>query len=133
MPLPSPSPSAVDVFGWLAALWTKERPTGTPPVFMMHRFLASDRLLANAARATQLLRDPDLIFGTWQALLPRDRRGAPRLAYIAPKKSPAAEELVTRMQRTLAQSRRDVEDILEIVTLLGQDAELYCEYGIERL
>src|SRR4051812_4400329 len=93
--LPEAEASPTDLFGWLHAIWTKERPKGTPPTFMMHRFLASDRMLADVARELQLLREPDLIFGTWQAYLPKDK-GAPKLQYVVPKKLPAEEALVTR-------------------------------------
>lgn len=123
-------PSPTDVFGWLNAIFTKERPRGTPPTFMMHRFIASDRIYASVARELQLLRNPDLIFGCWQALLPKDK-GAPRFGYVVAKKPPAEEELVTRMRTVLAESRETAEDMLSLAKLGGAEAALYAEFGIE--
>lgn len=120
-----------DLFGWLNAMFTKARPAGTPPTYMMHRFLASDRDLAPAARWLQLqVREPDLVFRVWQGLLPKER-GAPRFQYVAAKKPPKEEALVTRLCSVLAESRRTVEAMLEVVKAAGQLSELYDELGME--
>lgn len=123
-------PSPVDLFGWLDAIYTKVTPKGTPPTFMLHRFLASEKDYAEAARELQLLRQPDLIFGCWQALLPRDKK-APRFTYVVPKKPPAEEALTARMRVVLAESRSTVEDMLVIAKLCGAEAKLYEEFGID--
>ena len=117
---------------WLDALWTKRRPEGTPPTFMMHRFLASNRDYALFARYLQLdlRREPDLIFGTWQALLPKER-GAPRLSYVVAKKRPEAEALTTRMQQVLGESRVVAEEMQALVVLTGREQELYIFFGVE--
>lgn len=124
-------PSPTDVFGWLNAIFTKETPRGTPPTFMMHRFIASDRMYASVARELQLLRQPDLIFGTWQALLPKDS-GAPRFSYVVPKKPPAEEALAARMRVVLSESRDTVEQMIELAKLAGAEEALYVEFGIEQ-
>jgi hypothetical protein len=123
-------PSSTDLFGWIDALYSKKMPDGTPPTYMMHRFLASDRDLADVARVLQLeLREPMLIFKTWQALLPKGR--APRFNYIAAKKPPAEEELVTKMRSVLSEKRETVETMIEMVRLSGRLDELYIEFGIK--
>lgn len=124
-------PSPTDVFGWLDAIFTKATPRGTPPTFMMHRFLASDRIYASVARELQLLRFPEMIFSCWQTLLPKES-GAPRLGYVAPKKAPAEELLVSRMREVLAESRQTVEGMVAVAKLAGAEAELYAEFGVER-
>lgn len=123
---------AADLFVWLGALYTKEKPEGTPPIFLMHRFMASDRTLAIAARClqTDLKRaEPAITFAVWQALLPRGR--APRFAYIAPKKLPAAEALTKRMEQVLGERRVVVEEMQSIITQAGRESELYIHFGIE--
>src|SRR6266545_1554996 len=85
------------LFGFLDALWTKRVPEGTPPMFMLHRFLAADRELAEACRVVgREVRDPVLAFRTWQGLLPV-ARGAPRLAYVAAKRPPGMAALAARV------------------------------------
>jgi hypothetical protein len=123
---------ATDLFTWLDALWTKARPEGTPPIFIMHRFLAADRDLAPAARYLQLdlKREPTVAFRVWQGLLPKGR-GAPRLAYVAPKKGPEAEALTIRMVQVLGERRTVVEEMQAIVTQAGHAEELYWYFGIE--
>ena len=124
-------PSTTDLFGWLDAVWTKAMPDGTPPTFMMHRFLASERDFADVARWLQLeVRDPLLVFKTWQAFTPKGR-GAPRLQYVAAKRLPAEEELVSRMKVTLAESRRTVEEMISVIAAAGQLSALYAEFGVE--
>ena len=122
----------VNLFTWLDALWNKSHPEGIPPIYMMHRFLAADRTLAPAARTLQseLRREPDLVFGTWQALLPKGP-GAPRLAYTAPKKPPAAEALTIRMMQVLNERRTVVEEMQALITQAGKETELYIHFGIE--
>lgn len=124
--------ATTDLFSWLDALWNKTQPEGAPPIYMMHRFLAAERDLAIAARYLQvdLAREPALVFATWQALLPNSAR-APRLAYVAPKKPKAAEALTQRMMHVLAESRRVVEEMQELIELAGRGAELYIHFGVE--
>lgn len=120
-----------DLFTWLDGLWTKQTPEGVPPVYMMHRFLASDPQFATVARELQQhVREPGIVFRTWQALLPRGS-GAPRLSYIAAKKGAAAEELVTRMVAVLAERRSVVESMLRIAETAGRAAALYREFGVQ--
>lgn len=123
--------STTDLFGWFDALYTKQTPGGTPPTYMMHRFMASDKDLAQFARVLQVqLREPMLIFKTWQALLPVGR-SAPRWSYVVPKKPLAEEELVTRMRSVLSERRDVCEKMLDIVRLAGRETELYHEFGIK--
>lgn len=120
-----------DLFRWMDALWTKEEPEGTPPTYMLHRFLASDIDLAPACRVLGLeVREPALVFKTWQGLLPRGR-GAPRLAYVAPKKPPAEEALVTRMRQVTGDRRAVIEEHIALARLAGHVSELYAEFGVE--
>ena len=120
-----------DLFGWINALFTKERPEGTPPTFMMHRFLASDKAYAPFCRELQQrVKDPLLVFGIWQAVLPKDSK-APRLSYVVPKKGPAEEALVERMKSVLSESRITCERMLAIIQLAGREKELYAEFGIK--
>jgi len=120
-----------DLFQWLDALYTKAALEGTPPVFMMHRFLASDRDLASAARYIQLeIRDPEIAFRTWQGLLP-EGRGAPRLSYVAAKKPPEAEALTVRMIQVLGERRRVVEQMQELMAAAGHERDLYFYFGVE--
>jgi len=123
--------TSTDLFGWLDALFTKTRPEGSPPTFMMHRFLASDRDFAPVARALQMeVREPDLVFGVWQALLP-EGSGAPRLAYVVPKKGAEEEALITRMRTVLSESRTTCEKMFEIAKLAGRELDLYEELGVK--
>ncbi len=121
-----------DLFTWLDAVWSKKRPEGIPPVFMLHRFLASDQMLAEAARTLQqdLRRLPTLTFGIWQALVPKATR-APRLAYVAAKKPKTAEELTMRMMSVLGENRQVVEGMQTIIELEGCLRELYTYFGVE--
>ena len=123
---------AIDLFTWIDALWSKKTPQGTPPLFMMHRFLASDQDLAIAARYLQqdLRQEPHIMFRTWQGLLPKGR-GAPRLSYVVPKKPPTAEELTLKMMRVLGERRSVAEGMQQIVELAGRTRELYLYYGVE--
>ncbi len=128
---------ANDLFTWLDALWSKKKLEGTPPIYIMHRFLSCERDFANTARFLQsdLRREPMLVFGTWQALLPKQKR-APRLSYVAAKKPKAAEELTERMMRVVGERREVVEAMqtLAIAELAAQGralTELYFYYGVE--
>lgn len=97
----------------------------------MHRFLASERDYAQVARYLQVeVRDPALVFGTWQAMLPKGK-GAPKLAYVVPKKLPAEEELVARMKSVLSESRTTVERMIAVIEDAGRTEELYAEFGVE--
>lgn len=119
------------LFDWMDALWTKARPVGRFPAYVAHRFLASDRELAPFVRALMMeVREPDLLFATWQGLLPHDS-SAPRLPYGAPKKGPQAEELTKKMMLVRSESRETVEASQELVALSGRTLELYREYGVE--
>lgn len=127
----------IDLFTWLDALWNKKRPEGTPPIYIMHRFLASEQIFAGMARHLQsdLRREPTLVFGTWQALLPTQKR-APRLQYVAAKKPKAAEELTERMMDVLGERREVVENMQEVAAtaMAAQGralADLYFYYGVE--
>lgn len=121
---------ADDLFTWLDALWNKQHPEGTFPVFIAHRFLASNRDLANAARIlSKDVRDPAMVFATWQGLLPEDR-GAPRLTYPAAKKRPAAEQLTLRMMATLGMRRQVAEEMQALLAETGRLEELYVEMGV---
>ena len=123
---------ANDLFTWIDALWNKRQLEGTPPIFMIHRFLASDRDMAMAARTIQLdhTREPHIAFRTWQGLLPKGK-GSPRLSYVAMKKGPAAEALVERMMHVLAERRTVVEDMVSLLILAGKERELYLHFGAE--
>ena len=120
-----------DLFTWLDAIWKKETPHGTFPTFIAHRFLASQRDFANVARVLgNDIKEPAMVFSTWQALLP-DGAGAPRLTYPAPKKRPEAEQLTVRMMATLCVRRQVAEEMQELVQLAGKLPQLYREYGVE--
>ena len=123
----------VDLFVALGALWTKKPLDGDPPgPFILHRFLASDQVLAVAARYIQKdIRDPSLSFQAWRGLLPYHKKGAPRLSYVGPKKRPAEEELVTTMMRKIPERRDVVEDMVALFQLSGREQELYFYYGVE--
>ena len=122
---------APSLFQWLDALFTKEKLEGTPPTYIMHRFLASDQDYVEAARVLgRDVREPDLVFRTWQGLLPKGR-GAPRLHYAAPKKPPAEEALVSRMMVVLGESRWRCEDMVSVIRLTGRLPELYPYFGVE--
>ena len=122
---------AADLFVWIDALWTKAQLDGTPPLYVMHRFLASERDYANAARILMReVKEPALVFRVWQGLLPVDR-AAPRLAYPAAKKPPAAEALVARMMAAYGMSRAEAEDAFSLITTVGRALELYAALGVE--
>lgn len=122
---------AHDLFTWLDALWNKQQLEGTFPVYVAHRFLASDRNLALFARALgRQVAEPALVFRTWQGLLPSGG-GAPRLKYPAPKKPPQAEALVLRMMVVRCQGRAVVEELYGVAETMGLLAALYREYGVE--
>ena len=122
---------ANDLFTWLDALWTKRIPEGTPPTYMMHRFLAAEKDFAPFCRELQTrVREPHLVFRIWQGLLPKGG-GAPRLQYVAPKKPPQEEQLVARMRQVEGVRRVIVEEMIAIVKLAGKEKALYKEYGVE--
>lgn len=121
------------LFTWIDALYTKATLEGTPNIFMIHRFLASDKDLAIAAGILQhdcKRAGPHITFRVWQGLLPKGR-GAPRFSYVAAKKPIAAEALTIRMMKVLAESRMVVEDMQGIVALAGRSTELYNHFGID--
>jgi len=121
------------LFSWIDALYTKRQPEGAPPMFLMHRFLASDRDLAIAARYLQIdlkRTDARIVFRVWQGLLPK-AQAAPRLSYVAPKKLVAAERLTIRMGQVLGERRVVVEEIQALIALTGRSEELYFHFGIE--
>lgn len=123
---------ADNLFEWIDALWTKAHPEGRPPIYMMHRFLASNRDFAIAARCLQIdlyRAEPEIAFRVWQGLLPKGR-GAPRLQYVARKKPPAAEELTTKMIQVLGESRRVVEEMQTILELAHRGWGLYIYFGV---
>lgn len=123
----------VDLFVALDALWTKAPMENLPPLYILHRFLASEPDLAIAARELQrdLRRgDPDITFRVWQGLLPKER-GAPRLSYVAPKKPPAVEQLTLRMMEVLKESRTTVEAMQTTIIWAHREQELYAEFGVE--
>lgn len=122
---------ADDLFRFIDCLWTKETPGGNPPVFMIHRFLASDRDLAEATRVIQReVREPAIAFRTWQGLLPR-ARSAPRFSYVAAKRPPAEEALVARVMAVERLRRGAAEEAVELVRQVGKLEDLYNYYGVE--
>lgn len=122
----------VDLFAWIDALFHKRTPEGTAPLYVMHRFLASDQWYAPVARwLQQRVREPDLVVGCWQAVLPK-QSAAPRLSYPAAKKAPAAELLVQRVMRDGGYRREVAEQMITIAENCGELDALYVEYGIER-
>jgi hypothetical protein len=122
---------AEDLFVYLDSLWNKERPEGSPPIFVMHRFLASDRMFAPYARVLQRdISDSKMSAHTWRGMLPMSRK-APRLAYGAPKKKPAAEALVARMMEVRKVRREQAEAELDMVESVGRLLDLYVEHGVE--
>jgi hypothetical protein len=119
-----------DLFVWLDALWNKGKPEGTFPTYYAHRFLASNRDLANAARILgKDVHEPAMVFATWQGLLPEDR-GAPRLTYPAPKKRPEAEQLTLRMMAVLGVRRQVAEEMQALLADAGRLVALYAEMGV---
>lgn len=121
-----------NLFTWIDALWDKSRPEGTPPIYMMHRFLASDKDLAIAARYLQqdIRRLPDIVFRIWQGMLPKGK-AAPRFSYVAPKKPPEEDALVKRMMSVLGERRAVVEEMLSLAECAGSVMELYKHFGVE--
>jgi len=119
-----------DLFTWLDAIWNKRKPEGTFPAFIAHRFLASDRFLATAARViAQDVRDPAMAFAVWQGLTPEES-GAPRLTYPTAKKRPEAEALTLRMMDVLRVRRNVAEDMQKIIAATDKMDALYKEFGI---
>ena len=126
-----PAGGGNDLFLWIDALWNKKQLEGTFPAYVAHRFLASDRDMAQYARELQLrVREPNLIFKIWQGVLPKGR-GAPKLQYVAAKKPPAAEALIAKIQQVNSERRDVVEAMVGIVAESGLLSDLYWEYGIE--
>lgn len=121
-----------DLFAWIDGLYTKKALEGTPPMFMIHRFVASDRRLANPARILQkdLRQEPDLLYRTWQGLLPTGK-SAPRFGYVAAKKPAAAELVITKIMQTMGENRRTAEQMYELYVLAGHETELYRFFGID--
>jgi len=124
---------ADDLFRWIDALYTKEPMDGTPPTFMMHRFLASDRDYAEACHVLQKeVREPELVFHVWKGLLPK-MTAAPRFSYVAPKKGPAEEVLVSKMMRETGERRAVCEEMLDTLRRIDTSKvdALYLYYGVE--
>ena len=116
---------------WLPALWTKARLEGKAPIFIMHRFLASEPDLAVVSKELQHdFKEPAIMFRVWQGLLPR-ARSAPRLSYVAPKRTPDAELLVQKIME-VEHVRRDVaEAALEVLTMDDKVVAAQQYYGID--
>jgi hypothetical protein len=126
-----PKPQPVTLFNWLDSIFNRSVLQGTPPLFMMHRFLASDESYAVAARYLQQdVSDPQLAIKVWQGLVDYSPR-APRLQYVAAKAPPAAEELIGRMMTTLSIGRRRAEEMIALVRTAGELDALYAELGVE--
>lgn len=122
---------AVDLFVWINSLWNKDRPEGSPPVFVMQRFLVSDRNLAQAARVLQRdVPDAKMMAHTWRGILP-EAAAAPRMGYAAPKKGPQAEELTQRMMSVRKIRRDQAEAEQAMIDSMGLLLDLYLEYGVE--
>lgn len=120
--------SPIDV---LNALFRKKEIHGDPPMFVVHRFLASDRDFAPFVRdISRDVRDDQLAFAIWQAALPKTRT-APFLPYAAAKKLPAAGDLAARIMERKQMSRTEAEEALGILELAGHIPEVRRFFGLE--
>lgn len=120
-----------DLFAWIDSLFSKVHVEGSPPTYVMHRFIASDQMYAPFARwLGQRVRDPQLVVGCWRALMPQ-QRGAPRFTYAAAKKPPAAEALAARIMASLGVRRDVAEQHIALAALAGRATALAEEFGIE--
>ncbi len=102
----------------------------TPPQpFILHRFFASDKDYASAAKDVQLTtNDPRMVYEIWRAAVPRGR--APRFTYVGPKARPKAEGLIAALMER-AQLRREVaEDAVHVLTVTGKLDEACRYYGV---
>jgi hypothetical protein len=60
------------------------------------------------------------------------QKEAPRgLTYVVPKKTPEAEKLVARMMLVLAERRRVVEEMLDVMEAAGRLEDVYAYFGEE--
>lgn len=122
---------ASDLFRHLDSLWTKEAVEDTPPIYVMHRFLASERLFAPVARELQQkVRDARITAQVWRGILPRGR-AAPRLAYAAPKKVRLEDNALVEAIVSHEHVRREVaEDMVELIGLQDGLATARAFYGL---
>lgn len=120
----------MDLFEAIKALYRKEEIPKPPSDFMLHRFLASEKIYAPFCKEISLhVFDRYLVWEIWKTALPRAAR-APFFTYPAPKKKRIdhfTEELADRLDTSLAKS----EDIVDIINLIGNREEVASYYGID--
>jgi hypothetical protein len=125
---------ASEIFPVIEAMFTGQTlaEDAKPPMYVIHRFLASDPRYAVLAMELQKdVRDPAMMFRVWQLAVGR-QSGAPRgLSYVGPRKQAEAEELVRRLMQHFNCSRTQAEDMM--ATLAARDrVEAACrDFGIE--
>lgn len=122
--------AAPDIFQCIEDLFAGRIPEKFPYPFILHRFLASDIDYCVAAKEIQhATTDPALVFGIWQLAVPRGP--APRVKYVGPKKSPAAEVLVARLMEVEKINRQDAEEAVQLLTMMDKVESACWEYGID--
>lgn len=123
---------SVDLFEAMNYLFTKRTYPfdDYPSAFIMHRFLASDMDYALACGEAAKIRDDQMVFAWWRAILPQGR-GAPFFTYTAPKKRAAAEELVERLMGLYCYTREQAEEAIDLLRELGHAEDMHAYFGVE--
>lgn len=115
----------------IGALYKHEKLERPPSMFVVHRFLASDRDLAPVAKVFNLnIRDDAMAWQTWRAVLPRQPK-APYLKYPAPGKAGKPSELVARAMEVFGWNRHTAQENINIIELAGQLDDFANRLGIE--
>lgn len=121
---------ATDIFVQIGQLFRNQTPEGEVPVFVLHRFFVSDPAFAPVAKALAPIWDDKMVVEVWRASLPRMAK-PPYFRYAAPKKPPAAVEVVKKIASVECLSLAEAEEVLDLITLMGKGAEVYAHYGVE--
>lgn len=102
-----------------------------PPVFVLHRFLASDPDYSQVWRYyARLIRDNHMCLQFWRAILPKQGK-APFLKYVAPKKLESPEALIRRYMEVFGLNRLEAEEAVEIIEMAGEKENLANYLGVE--
>lgn len=125
----------VDLFEFIGRAFNKQPigPDVKPPVFMMHRFLASDQMFAPyAAQVSRYFSDPWLAYGWWVTALPR-QGNAPRFRYPTAKSTAkgATDPLVEALQLRYHMNRDAAMEAASIINLAGLQEDAAAHLGVQ--
>jgi hypothetical protein len=117
----------MSIFKIIGQLYSKEglNYDELPSDFVLHRFLASSRVLAQVAKEFQLhIRDRKLMYGCWDAFIQKGK--APYFNYVLPKREEDSP-LVKRIKQVEGLKDEELALLFKIADL----EDLHNYYGVE--